>query len=86
MYNTIDDDKDDDDDYIHVDDACMYVSIYQSIIRQDNRLPVSISTPSYASPSSLLCCLVDVRSEWHLACYIHLEMNKSHRQKANCRL
>ena len=56
MYITIDDDEvdddndddGDDDDYIHDDDACMYAS---SVIRPD-RLPVSISTPSYASPSS----------------------------------
>ena len=60
MYITIDDDEDDnDDDYIHDDDACMYAS---SVIRPD-RLPVSISTPSYASPSSLLCYLVDTKSE-----------------------
>ena len=56
---TIDDDDDDDDDYIHDDETCMYVS---SIIRPD-RLPMSISTPSYASPSSLLCYLVDTKSE-----------------------
>jgi hypothetical protein len=54
---TIDDDED--NDYIHDDDACMYAS---SVIRPD-RLPVSISTPSYASPSSLLCYLVDTKSE-----------------------
>ncbi len=54
-----DDDDDDDDDHIHNDDAYMYVS---SIIRPD-RLPVSISTPSYPSPSSLLCYLVDTKSE-----------------------
>ena len=54
---TIDDDED--NDYIHDDDACMYAS---SVIRPD-RLPVSISTPSYASPSSLLCYLVDIKSE-----------------------
>lgn len=51
---------------IHDDDACMYVS----------RLPVSISTPLYVSPSSLLCYLVDTKSEWHLACYIHLVIDK----------
>ncbi len=69
MNITIDDDEDDeeddndddgdDNDYIHDDDACMYVS---SVIRSD-RLPVSISTPSYASPSCLLCYLVDTKSE-----------------------
>ncbi len=76
MYITIDDDDDDDDDndddhdndddgdddnddYIHDDDASMYASTF---IRPD-RLPVSISTPSYASPSSLLCYLVDTKSE-----------------------
>ena len=60
MNITIDDDDDDDnDDYIHDDDTCMYAS---SVIRSD-RLPVSISTPSYASPSSLLCYLVDTKSE-----------------------
>jgi hypothetical protein len=57
---TIDDDEDEeDDDYIHDDDACMYAS---SVIRPD-LLPVSISTPSYASPSSLLCYQVDTKSE-----------------------
>ena len=56
---TIDDDEEEDDDHIHNDDACMYAS---SVIRPD-RLPVSISTPSYASPSSLLCYLVDTKSE-----------------------
>ena len=59
MYITIDDDEDDNDDYIHDDDACIYAS---SVIRPD-RLPLSISTPSYASPSSLLCYLVDTKSE-----------------------
>ncbi len=60
MYITIDDDEDDnDDDYIHDNEEYMYAS---SIIRPD-RLPVSISTPSYASPSSLLCYLVDTKSE-----------------------
>jgi len=63
VYITIDDDDDDEDDdcddYIHDDDACMYAS---SVMRPD-RLPVSISTPSYASPSSLLCYLVDTKSE-----------------------
>ena len=52
-------DDDEDNDYIHDDDACMYAS---SVIRPD-RLPVSISTPSYASPSSLLCYQVDTKSE-----------------------
>jgi hypothetical protein len=28
VYNTIDDEEDDNDDYIHDGDACMYVSIY----------------------------------------------------------
>jgi hypothetical protein len=59
VYITIDDDEDDNDDYIHDDDACIYAS---SVIRPD-RLPLSISTPSYASPSSLLCYLVDTKSE-----------------------
>ena len=59
MNITIDDDDEEDDDYIHDDDACMYAS---SVIRPD-RLPVSISTPSYASPSSLLCYQVDTKSE-----------------------
>ena len=59
MYIIIDDDEDDNDDYIHDDDACIYAS---SVIRPD-RLPLSISTPSYASPSSLLCYLVDTKSE-----------------------
>ena len=59
MYITIDDEEEEDDDYIHDDDACMYAS---SVIRPD-RLPVSISTPSYASPSCLLCYQVDIKSE-----------------------
>jgi hypothetical protein len=59
VYITIDDDDNDDDDYIQDDDACIYASTF---IRPD-QLPVSISTPSYASPSSLLCYQVDTKSE-----------------------
>ncbi len=57
MYIIIDDDKEEEDD--NDDDAYIYAS---SVIRSD-RLPVSISTPSYASPSCLLCYQVDIKSE-----------------------